>query len=159
MKRHHFSKCLHSEQTAPISIWKPNKDGGRFLNASTHKLPPEFLDYSRVTGINESMKTSQSTRLNISVSFNEHIRDVFYCKHFDGSSGNIESCCLLCPPNWKQTDSVSLGRNVSKQNVKKRFCIWSQRNSGMGLWSSRKGTFLDLMLDPQAPKATSMVAH
>ena len=57
---------------------------------STRRLPPEFRDYHRVTGINESMKTSQSNRLNISVSFNKHIRDVFYCKHLDGSSGNQE---------------------------------------------------------------------
>ena len=55
------------------------------------------------------MKTSQSNRLNISGSFNKHICDVFYCKHLDGSSGNIESCCLLCPPYCKQTNSVSFG--------------------------------------------------
>ena len=66
--------------------------------ASTHRLPSEFLDYYPGTGINESIKTSQSIHLNISVSFNKHIRNVFNCKHLDGSSWNIESCCLLCLP-------------------------------------------------------------
>ena len=89
------------------------------MNAWTHRLPPEFHNYHCVTGIDESMKTSPSNCLNISVSFNYHIRDVFYCKHLDGFSGNIKSCNLLCPPYWKQTDSVSLGgkRFVSKRNI------------------------------------------
>ena len=76
------------------------------------------------------MKTSQSNRLNITVSFNKHISDVFYCKH---SSGNIEKSYLLwtlkieCVKQpisanglTKQTDTVSLGRNRFET---KRFCV------------------------------------
>ena len=76
------------------------------------------------------MKTSQSNRLNISVSFNKHIRDVFYCKHMDGSSGNIEKCCLL----WTECVKEPINANVLtkqtpfhwEENVSKRnetFCV------------------------------------
>ena len=93
--------------------------------ASTRRLPPEF---HRVTGINESMKTSQSNRLNISVSFNKHIRDVFYCKHLDCSSVISRSVVFLWTlkieclkePIKKQTP-FHWGENVSKENETKRF--------------------------------------
>ena len=92
------------------------------MNVSTHRLPPEFLDYYCVTGINESMKTSQSNRLNFSVSFNKHNRNVFYCKHLDGSSGKcsllwtLKIECVKEPINanvlTKQTDNISFGKQT-----------------------------------------------
>ena len=111
MKHHCFTPAFANSAHQRLET---KQNGGPFLNASTHRLPPEFRDYYRVTGINVSMKTSQSSHLTISVSFNKHIRNVFYCKHLDGFSENIENCCLLCPPYWKQTDSVSLGRKHFK---------------------------------------------
>ena len=44
--------------------------------------------------------------------------------------GNIENCCLLCPPYWKQTEAFPLGSKHFETDQPKRLSVWGQRNSG-----------------------------
>ena len=85
------------------------------------RLTDCHLNFLTITVLQESMKGWKQVSQNISVSFNKHICNVFYCKHLDGSSWNIKSCCLLCPPYWKQTDSVSFGKQTFQNRRNETF--------------------------------------
>ena len=58
--------------------------------ASTHRLPTNFLDYYRVTGIDEIIKTSQSNRLNI-------------CLHW---------CRGLIPYSFESSTAIPFGKGL-----------------------------------------------
>ena len=106
--------------------------------ASTHRLPPEFLDYYRVTGINESMKTSQSNRLKVSVSFNKHFRNVFNCKHVGCFFGEYQKLLSALSAILKRENSVFIRKQAFRNRPNETFeCMGSKKLRAV-LWCPAK---------------------
>ena len=93
-----------------------------FVNKTKWRTIFECLDSQISTWISwllpcyrNQWKCENKSVINISVSFNKRISNVFYCKHLDGSLENIESWCLLCPPYCLSARALHREVNVSKQ--------------------------------------------